>query len=179
MKANAKLRRRHIPRIAILVDTSTSWGRRIHAGIHKYERKYGPWQLFVEPRGLEERLRIPSGWEGDGIIARVNNLSMAQELKALGIPIINVSGIHLPDADFPQVTSDLSASAQMAVRHFMDRGFRHFAYFSLVGLSYVAFHQQAFAQAITEVVAEELDALMNSLRPDLIMKIEGRVDAHQ
>jgi LacI family transcriptional regulator len=75
---------------------------------------------------------------------------MAQELKALNIPVINVSGIHLPGYAFPQVIGDLGASARMAVQHFMDRGFRHFAYFSLVGLSYVAFHQQTFAQAVME-----------------------------
>jgi len=140
----------HIPRVAVLVDTSTSWGRRLHAGIHSYDRKHGPWQLFVEPRGLEEKLRVPPGWQGDGIIARVGSVAMAQELEALRVPVVNVSGIQLSGVSFPQVTTNLDASARLAARHFIERGFKHFAYFSLIGLSYVAVHQKAFADSIAE-----------------------------
>jgi LacI family transcriptional regulator len=132
----------------VLVDTSTSWGRRIHTGIHNYERKHGPWQVFVEARGMEERLRVPAGWKGHGIIARVGSLAMARELEALGLPVVNVSGIELDGVRFPRVSTDLEASAELAVRHFLDRGYRHFAYFSLLGLAYVANHQAAFFHAV-------------------------------
>ena len=135
------------PRVAVLVDTSTSWGHRLHVGIHSY-RKAGPWQLFVEPRGLEERLRLPAGWRGHGIIARIDSVAMAEELAALHIPVVNVSGIELPGISFPRVTTDLNASARLAAGHFLERGFKHFAYFSLRGLSYVASHQKSFADAV-------------------------------
>jgi LacI family transcriptional regulator len=138
-----------MPRVAVLVDTSTSWGRRVHTGIHKYDCKHGPWQLFVEARGMEERLRVPARWQGDGVIARIGNLAMARELEALRLPVINVSGIELPGVKFPRVITDLEASAKLAARHFLDRGFRHFAYFSLIGLAYVAVQQEAFARAVT------------------------------
>ncbi len=137
-----------IPRVAVLVDTSTSWGRRILQGIHNYARKHGSWQLFVEARGMEERLRVPAGWQGDGVIARIGNLPMAQELKSLRLPVVNVSGIKLPEIDFPRVTTDMQAAAALVLKHFLDRGFQHFAYFSLLGLSYVAIQQDAFLQAV-------------------------------
>src|ERR1019366_5266383 len=127
-----------VHRVAMLVDTSTSWGRRILQGINNYTRKRGPWQIFVEARGMESRLRVPPGWQGDGVIAQVDNSPMAAELKSLGIPVVNVSGIALPDAGFARVTTDLRAGAALALNHFLDRGFHHFAYFSLMGLSYVA-----------------------------------------
>jgi LacI family transcriptional regulator len=135
----------------VLVETATTWGRRIHTGIHTYDRKHGPWQLFVEARGPEERMRVPTGWRGDGIIARVGNVEMGRELSALGIPIVNVSAIPLPNVSFPRVTTDLASSARQAAEHFADRGFKHFAYFSLLGLGYVATHQQAFAEAVAEL----------------------------
>lgn len=137
------------PRVAVLVDTSTSWGRRIHLGVHNYERQHGPWQMFVEARGLEEPLRVPPGWTGDGVIARVGTVAMARELEALGLPVVNVSGIELEGVRFPRVSTDLVASAELAARHFLDRGFQHFAYFSLRGLAYVAEHQAAFQEAVT------------------------------
>jgi hypothetical protein len=48
----------------------------------------------------------------------------------------------------PCVSTDLVASARLAADHFLERGFRHFAYFSLVGLWDVATHQEAFVQAV-------------------------------
>jgi len=137
-----------IPRVAVLVDTSTSWGRRIVTGIHNYIRKSGRWQLFIEARGMEENWSVPPGWQGDGVIARIGNPEMAAGLKALRIPVINVSGIQLPGVAFPRVTTDLNASARLAADHFLNRGFKHFAFFSLSGLSYVAALQEAFVRAV-------------------------------
>src|SRR5512137_510616 len=113
-------RRRAPKRVAVLVDTSTSWGRRIHEGIHHYAQKYGRWQLFVEARGMEERLALPRGWHGDGVIARVSTQDMACELSGLNIPVVNVSSIQLQGPKFPQVTTDLVASANNAAVHLLD-----------------------------------------------------------
>lgn len=150
------------PRVAVLVDTATSWGRRIHMGIHHHIHKHGPWQVFVEARGMEERLRVPPRWRGDGVIARVGGSAMALELKALRIPVVNVSGIQVPEAPFPRVMTDLGASAHLAAAHFHDRGFRHFAYFSLLGLSYVADHQQAFME---EACRLGCDCAVHAVKP--------------
>lgn len=143
-------RHRHsaVPRVAILVDTSTTWGRNILAGVIAYTRTHGRWQIFVEARGLEEHLELPRGWQGDGVIARVGSNRMARELQAKRLPVVNVSGIELAGVSFPRVSTDLVASARLAADHFLERGFRHFAYFSLVGLGYVATHQEAFVQAV-------------------------------
>lgn len=148
-KKNHNRRAPYVPRVAVLVDTSTSWGRRVHIGIHKYARKHGLWQLFVEGRGMEEKLRVPSGWQGDGIIARVGSVVMGRELNNLKTPVVNISGIQLEGVSFPSVCTDLEASANLAARHFLERGFHHFAYFSLLGLSYIAAHQESFARAVT------------------------------
>jgi LacI family transcriptional regulator len=134
----------------VLVDTSTSWGRRIHEGIHHYSQRHGRWQLFVEARGMEEALALPHGWRGDGVIARVSSRSMAHELSGEGLPDVHVTGIQLQGVTFPQVTNDLVASARVAADHFLDRGFRSFAYFSLQGLEYVAKHQQAFCESVSK-----------------------------
>lgn len=154
MAHKASFRRRSLgwdaPRIAVLVDTSTSWGRRVVTGINNYARKHGPWHLFVEARGLEERLQVPRGWRGEGIIARVGSEAMVRDLRAHQSPVVNVSGIALLRAGFPRVTSDMKVTAQLAAKHFLDRGFRHFAYFSLLGLSYIAPQQKAFMATVSQ-----------------------------
>jgi len=75
-----------IPRVAILVDTSTTWGRAILAGVTNYTRTHERWQIFVEARGLEEHLQLPAGWNCDGIIARIATPRMARELRTKKFP---------------------------------------------------------------------------------------------
>ena len=135
-------------RVAILVDTSTTWGREVISGVHRYSQEHVGWQLFVEPRGLEQRQWLPSAWEGDGVIARVGFTDLAKRLKSLRLPVVNVSGIVLPKVNFPRVVSDLEAAGKLAAEHLLARGFRNYAYFSLLGLDYVAEHQQAFSETL-------------------------------
>jgi LacI family transcriptional regulator len=134
--------------VAILVDTSTTWGRDVIAGIHRYSREKGGWQLFVEPRGVEQRRWLPTGWKGDGVIARIGFLDLAKKLKSLKLPVVNVSGITLPGVNFPRIVSDQVAAANLGAEHLLARGYRHFGYFSLLGLEYVAQHQQAFQERL-------------------------------
>jgi LacI family transcriptional regulator len=137
-------------RVAVLVDTSTAWGRGIIGGIHEYARRHGNWQLFVEARGMDDASPLPSDWHGDGIIARIATPEVAAQLRERKIPVVNVSGIRLPGRAFPTVCNDGEAAARMAVDYFLGRGFRHFAYLSLRGLEYVARQCDAFQAAVGE-----------------------------
>ncbi|HIL69779.1 MAG TPA: helix-turn-helix domain-containing protein, partial [Verrucomicrobia bacterium] len=125
--------------------------RGVVSGIHNYVRKHSPWQIFVEPHSERENIRVPEGWKGEGIIARVQSSSMAKVLERKGIPIVNVSGIRLKKSSFHQVTTDLEAAVRIAVEHFLDRGFRNFGYFSLLGLSYVSDQQNAYIRHLKEL----------------------------
>ena len=149
-------------RVAVLVETSTNWGRQVVSGILNYDRDHAPWHLFIEPRGMEEILSVPPGWRGDGIIARVGNPRMLSELRSLDCPLVNVSGIQVPGADFPRVTTDLRASGRLAAEYFLERGYRHCGYFSLLGLDYVAAHQTAFLSTLHMAGA---DCAVYSVRP--------------
>ena len=141
---------KHAPRVAVLVDTSTSWGRRIIKGISDYMRKHEAWHVFLEARGQEEKLHLPKGWECDGVIARVGTKSLAEKLEKQKIPVVNVSGIQIPGCEFPRVTSDQRIVAKMAASYLLGRGFHNFAYFGLKGLKYIAEHQHAFVEEIKD-----------------------------
>jgi LacI family transcriptional regulator len=144
-KANPK------PSVAILVDTSSSWGRQLVTGIHDHALRRKGWRTIIEARGVNEHLRVPAGWHGNGVIARVFSPLMAAELQQLGLPVVNVSAIALPEARFPQVMHDTGAGAAMVVRYFKERGFSNFAYFSLTDLPYVAAQQNAFREAVASI----------------------------
>jgi len=121
--------------VAVLVESSTGWGRRLIQGILRYAHQHANWQIWVEPRGRYETVRPPPGWDGDGVIARITTRRTARELQRLGVPIVNVSGISLPGLDFPTVTTDQATCTKLAADHFVDRGFQHFAYYGPRGFS--------------------------------------------
>lgn len=121
-----RLRRRR--RVALLVETSLAPGREILRGIAHYVREQGTWSVYHQPRGLEESVpRWIRRWEGDGIIARVQNERIAQAVAASPVPVVDVLGVGNPGS-IPLVHVDDAAIAKLAANHLIDRGFRHFGY---------------------------------------------------
>ena len=123
-------RDQRLARVAVLVETSTAWGRGIVSGINDYLRHQQHWQVLLEPRGPNSELRLPRQWCGEGIIARVASPAMARALRLLRVPVVNVSSIDLAGPQFPRVANDVNAITHMALEHFLERGFRNFGFFS-------------------------------------------------
>ncbi len=139
-----------VRKIAVLVDTSTGWGRRLIRGVINYAQKHSQWQLTVHPASRTEATALPPGWRGHGVIARVINPAMTRALRELAIPVVNVSGVVLKGADFPRVTTHYRAAAELAAEHFLERGFQHFGYVGPFNHAYVREHRDAFAAAVAE-----------------------------
>ena len=136
-------------RIAVLVDTASTWGRDIIRGIQREARKHPQWSLLVEQRGSAEALVLPAEWRADGVIARVSNAELAGQLAATGLPVVNVSAMHVPEAKFARVATDVEAAGRMAAEYYRERGFSHFAYLSLLEQEYVERQRSAYVAAVT------------------------------
>ncbi len=137
------------PQIALLVDTATDWGRRMIRGIGRYAQEQGGWDIWLEQRCQHAPGRLPPGWRGDGVIARVADRAMARYLAAAPGKVVNVSSARIPGVDFPTVTADLRVAARLAAGHLLDQGFRHFGYFAPLGLSYVEIHYHSFVEHLS------------------------------
>jgi LacI family transcriptional regulator len=137
-----------IPRVALLVETSLASGRDILRGIARYVREHGPWSLYHEAHSLEAGLpRWLAGWDGDGIIVRVQSPRIAAGVEATGIPAVDVLGV-VEDAQLPLVHVNDRAVAAMAAEHLRERGFRHFAYFGICGENWSTRRREAFSRAV-------------------------------
>ncbi|MDC0936675.1 XylR family transcriptional regulator [Pirellulales bacterium] len=115
-------------RVALLIDTSMSWGVRIIKGIHQFAQEEGKWLFHVEPRGRYEAMSIPQGWTGEGIIARINRQELADEIAASGIPAVNVSWYDFSGPNVARCTVDERETGRMAAEYFLGAGFHHFGY---------------------------------------------------
>ena len=150
MGKKAKRPRNEMPHIAVLVDTSTGWGRRIIQGIINYAKVHGPWDIWIRPKGQSQELGVPKGWNGDGVIARVSSSRMVTELLDKR-PVVNISGIVLKENPFPRVTSNVESCIQVAIEHFLNSGHRHFAYCSLEKGTHVSYHRSLFSDKVKEL----------------------------
>ena len=115
-------------KVALLVQTSSDWHRLLLQGIASYALERGPWDFFVEHRGLRESLRLPSWWQGDGVIGRLASPEILSELESRAIPRVNVSWLGEHCAQCPKVASDEERCGALAAEHFLDKGFEHFAF---------------------------------------------------
>jgi LacI family transcriptional regulator len=127
----------HPRRVALLVETSRAFGRGVIQGVNQYSREQGTWSIQFTPLGLDDR--PPGwlkGWQGDGILARIENRAMAEAVLALGVPVVELRG-RLVDLPFPHIGVDAHAVIDVAVEHLAARGLRHFAFIGVPQGEYV------------------------------------------
>ncbi|MGI9241270.1 MAG: substrate-binding domain-containing protein [Verrucomicrobiales bacterium] len=133
-------------RVALLVETSLGSGREILRGIAQFARNYANWEIFHAARGLEDV--IPEwleAWEGDGVIARIQDENMLKSLKKLKTPVVDVLGV--PAHDFPLVRVDDEKISRQVAQHFLERDFGHFAFYGIEGESWSERREAAFRRA--------------------------------
>ncbi len=136
------------PRVALIVETSLASGRDILRGIARYLRAHGPWSIYHEPRALEES--VPPWlleWQGDGIIARIQNQPIAEAVVAAGLPVVDVLGL-VPGLSVPLVHVDDRAIAQLGAEHLLERGFRHFGFCAVEGANWSSTRQAEFTAIV-------------------------------
>ena len=114
-------------RVALLVETSSSWGQGIIRGTHDWAHAHAPeWEFQLGWFGRNESVPLPEAGSCDAVIARVTSKAMAVGLQRLRVPVVNVSSPHWPSLD--HCTWDDGAIGRMAQMHLHGRGLRRFAY---------------------------------------------------
>jgi LacI family transcriptional regulator len=119
--------------VALLVQMTSEWHRQLLRGVADYAREHGPWDFHIEPRGLLETMQLPEGWHGDGVILRLVDRTQERAIRRRGLPAVNVSWQGENSRVIPRVSSDESACARLAASHFVEKGFRSFAYVGPAG----------------------------------------------
>jgi LacI family transcriptional regulator len=138
------------PHVALIVETSHASGRAILRGITRYINENGPWSVYHEPRSLDGEL--PSwlaDWQGDGIIVRAQNPRIAENVLRTGIPAVDVLGVAA-GCKLPLVHVDNRKISRLAAEHFLERGFKNFAFCGIAGLNWSEERGGAFQEAICE-----------------------------
>ena len=115
------------PKVALLIETSSSYGRGLLRGIARYARLHGPWAFFIEPGGQEETPPPLREWGVDGVMALFRSRTQARAILDAGLPTVDLD-FTLSDAAPCGIRNDEEGIALMAADHLRSRGLRHFAY---------------------------------------------------
>jgi LacI family transcriptional regulator len=144
-----------MPHVALLLETSTEYGRGLLRGILRYSRLRGPWSLYVAPGHLEQALPKAKSWSGTGIIARVRSAEMARRIRATGLPFVasSLDESRLPGhrPRFGEIRTNAMAIARMAGSHLLERNLRHFAYCGFLHCTWSARREKAFSEYLSEL----------------------------
>lgn len=120
-------------RIAVLLGTDMDAHRRMLQGIQEYKMTGRKWTFRIawpNTNSLEPLVQ----WNPDGIIAKLYTAEMIRKVRSLRKPLVNISNIS-GDKSVVRVGVDEKAIGRMVAEHFLERGFRHFAF--------VGYRQQA------------------------------------
>jgi len=137
-------------KVALLIETSNAYARGLLAGIVAWMREHRPWSVHLAEgaRGGQPPPWL-SRWDGDGVIARIENESIARVLRRLRVPIVDVSAARrIPT--LPWVETDDDAIAREAFDHFRARGFRQLAFCGDDRFNWSRWRETAFARLARE-----------------------------
>lgn len=136
------------PHVALLVETSRTYGRDILRGVNRWIQEHGPWSVFVERRGLDSAVpRWLRGWQGDGILSRTGSAAMDKAIAATGLPAVELRASKLAH-NRPFVGVDNHELGQLVAVHFKDNGFTNFAVFDLDTETYFEQRRDGFIQFV-------------------------------
>lgn len=153
--------------VALLIETSRSYGRDILRGIHRWMHEHEPWSVYLELRALDSAL--PSWletWKGDGIIARTASAAMAKTIAATGVPGVELRASKI-EHGLPFVGVDNRQMGRLVAEHFLASGLAHFAVFDLDTEAYFEERRDDFLAALAAAghVCEKYHATGQGERP--------------
>ncbi len=109
-------------RSVLLALTDTHHG--FLKGVARYAREHH-WHLVPD---MIYSAKIPVGWRGDGILSFIGGRDdLAEFILSSGMPAVEISMVR-NDIKLPRVEGDNEMIGRLAAEHFLERGFRHFAW---------------------------------------------------
>ncbi len=115
------------PKVALLIESSRSYGRELLKGVALFARTRTNWSLLHQEMSIDD---TPPDWleaaDVSGMIARVDNHSV-RRLRKLSVPVVDVR-CRRQFKNMPRVDTDDRIVAKLAFEHLRERGFEQFAF---------------------------------------------------
>lgn len=120
-----------MPHVALLIETSTEYGRGLLRGIVKYASLHGPWDLSLAPGHFQQVFPKRTFWSGDGIIARIRSREVERLIRSVRLPVV-ASSLRESGAKLGSMSGEVRTASnnisRMAAEHLLGRGLRRLAF---------------------------------------------------
>ena len=114
--------------VALLIETSGSYGRGLLRGVARYNREHAGWSTYFHPHGLgDPPPQWLKKWHGDGVLARVSSPAISNLLLRLKLPVVNLR-LTAHAGPFPYVGLDHAKVSELAAEQLLSLGLRNFGF---------------------------------------------------
>lgn len=117
-------------------------------GIGHYERSHRPWAAFLDD---EARTEFDPQWlrsqRWDGVISRHTTAALVRNCAELAVPLIDLNDLPVSPG-VPKIRPDNTAMGHQGAEHFLERGYRHFAFAGFADLSWAHERRAGFVEAL-------------------------------
>jgi len=117
-------------------------------GVVQYERSHRQWATFLDD---EARTELDPRWlrgeKWHGVISRHTSPQMVEICRELAIPLVDLNDTPLFPG-VPKIRPDNVAIGHLGAEHFLERGFRHFAYCGFSNESWSCARRDGFVEAL-------------------------------
>ncbi len=137
----------------MLLIVSPIWeesAARILKGVAHYQREHEAWDCQWDNEGhciRDASWLLRERW--DGVISRHSNALQADTCRSLGIPLVDVNNAK-PLPGVPNICLDNEGVGAAGARHFVDRGFRHYAFCGFANESWSEDRRRGFERLLRE-----------------------------
>jgi LacI family transcriptional regulator len=119
-------------RVALIYDATMAYDLQVIGGVAAYLHEENKWNVYIAENTLKDQ-RLPdfASWEGDGIIANLDDPDVAMAVVKSKLPTVGFGsgyGWYAPESHIPYFFTNNQAIARLAADHLLQRGFRYFAY---------------------------------------------------
>lgn len=120
-----------VVRLRVVVDWATVYGREVLRGASAYARQRGEWSIRA---GSIQNYNPPGPDDADvGTVIQAMTPDVSRHLASLGKPAVNVGDATWPH-ELPCVISDHVEIGRLGAEHFLQRGYRHLAFYGAPGI---------------------------------------------
>jgi LacI family transcriptional regulator len=138
------------PQVALIIESSVSYGRSILRGIARYMVSHHRWSVYFEQHELGTP---PPAWlassHWDGILCRPTDPALARRLKHMKVPTVDLNDLY-ENLNLPWVGSNHQAIGRLGAGHFVERGFRNFAFCGFSHELWAAQRRDGFCSVLRE-----------------------------
>lgn len=121
---------------------------RMLQGIVQHERSHRQWATFLDDEALAAKdPAFLRGEKWQGVICRHTTPALVKGCARLGIPLVDLNDSP-PFPGVPKIRPNNAAIGHLAAEHFLERGFRHFAFCGFANEGWSCERRDGFTEAL-------------------------------